>query len=85
MITAENSLAVQWLGLSPFNTVAGVQSLVRELRSHKPRGTAKHKQTNKNDHCIQMVVVILLITLQLSEFQYPLWKPFREPVSSEVK
>ena len=71
MITAENSLAVQWLGLSPFNTVAGVQYLVRELSSHKPRSTAKHKQTNKNDHCIQMVVVILLITLQLSEFQYP--------------
>ena len=45
MITAGNSLAVQWLGLSPFNTGARVQSLVRELRSHKLRGIAKHKQT----------------------------------------
>ena len=59
------------VGLSPFNTGARVQSLVRELRSRKLRSIARHKQTNKNDHCIQMVTVILLITLQLSEFQYP--------------
>ena len=35
-----SSLAVQWLWLSSFTTVAWVQSLVRELRSHKPKGTA---------------------------------------------
>ena len=33
---------VQWLGLSSFTAVARVQSLVRELRSCKPRGTAKN-------------------------------------------
>ena len=40
-----NSLAVQWLGLSTFTVVvAQVQSLVRELRTHKPRGTTKKKK-----------------------------------------
>ena len=31
-----NFLAVQWLGLGTFTSVAQVQSLVRELRSCKP-------------------------------------------------
>ena len=30
-----NSLAVQWLGLHDLTAMAWVQSLVRELRSHK--------------------------------------------------
>ena len=36
-----NSLAVQWLGLRALTAEGWVQSLVRELRSHKPRGVAK--------------------------------------------
>ena len=32
---------VQWLGLGAFTAVAGVQSLVGELRSCKPHGVAK--------------------------------------------
>ena len=39
-----NSLAVQWLGLSTFTTEGLVQSLIRELRSHKPYGVAKGKK-----------------------------------------
>ena len=39
-----NSLAVQSLGLSTFTMVALVQSLVRELRSHKPCSVAKKKK-----------------------------------------
>ena len=35
------SLAVQWLRLHTCNAGAQVRSLVRELRSHMPRGTAK--------------------------------------------
>ena len=31
------SLAIQWLGHRAFTDGAWVQSLVRELRSHKPR------------------------------------------------
>ena len=38
-----NSLAVQWLGLGAFTATVGVQSLVGELRSHKPPGVAKKK------------------------------------------
>ena len=38
---------VQWLGLSAFTAVAQVQSLVRELKSHKPWGVAKNKKQNK--------------------------------------
>ena len=41
-----SSLVVQWLGLGTFTVVAWVQSLVRELRSCKPCGSAK-KQTKK--------------------------------------
>ena len=39
-----NSLVVQWLGLCAFTARAQVQSLVRELRSHKPLGAAKKKE-----------------------------------------
>ena len=35
------SLAVQWLRLHTWNAGAQVRSLVRELRSHMSRGTAK--------------------------------------------
>ena len=38
---------VQWLGLGAFTDVAQVQSLVRELRSHKLRGTAKTNKKQK--------------------------------------
>ena len=41
--TLGNSLAVQWLGLTAFSAVARVQSLVRELRSHKTRVRPKKK------------------------------------------
>ena len=39
-----NSLAVQWLGLSAFTCGARVPSLLGELRSCKPCGTAKKKK-----------------------------------------
>ena len=39
-----NFLEVQWLGLGAFTARAGVQSLVWELRSHKPHGAAKKKK-----------------------------------------
>ena len=35
---------VQWLGPHAFTAVAWVRSLVRELRSHRPRGAAKKKK-----------------------------------------
>ena len=38
---------VQWLGFSAFTATAQVQSLVEELRFHKPRGTARTKQNEK--------------------------------------
>ena len=40
---------VQWLGLGAFTAVAQIQSLVRELRSHKPRGSAKKKKKKKKE------------------------------------
>ena len=39
-----NSLVVQWLRLDASTAEAQVQSLVRELRSCKPNGTAKKKK-----------------------------------------
>ena len=38
------SLVVQWLGLGAFTDVVQVQSLVRELRSHKLHSMAKKKK-----------------------------------------
>ena len=35
-----------------FTAVARVQSLVRELRSHKPRGVAKKKKGRKEDYSL---------------------------------
>ena len=42
-----NSLAVQWLGLNAFTATARVQSLVGELRSRNPRGTAEKRERKK--------------------------------------
>ena len=39
-----NSLVVQWLGLHTLTAMGRVESLVGELRSHKPRGLAKKKK-----------------------------------------
>ena len=39
-------LVAQWLGFLGFTAVAWVQFLVRELRSHKPHGTAKKRKTS---------------------------------------
>ena len=43
-ISVENSLVIQGLGLSNFTSGPLVQSLVWELGSHKPHGTAKKKE-----------------------------------------
>ena len=43
-----NSSVVQWLGLHAFIAVACVQSLVGELRSHKPASVAKKKKITAN-------------------------------------
>ena len=40
-----NSLAIQWLGLDALTAGAQVQSLVRELRSHKLCSGAKKQKT----------------------------------------
>ena len=42
--TLGNFLVVQWLRLSTFTAVEWVQSLVKELRSHKFNGVAKNKK-----------------------------------------
>ena len=42
-----NSLVVQWLAFGTFTAVAQVQSLVGEMRSRKPRDTAKIKKKKK--------------------------------------
>ena len=42
--TMESSLVAWWLGFWAFTAVARVQSLVRELRSHEPRGILKKKK-----------------------------------------
>ena len=43
--TLGNFLVVQWLRLGTFTAVEWVQSLVKELRSHKFHGVAKKQKT----------------------------------------
>ena len=47
---------VHWLGLSAYSSVAQVQSLVRELRSCKPRSVAK-------------IYIYVYLCLLMSKFQ----------------
>ena len=44
-----NSMVVQWLGLCSFTTIAPVQFLVGELKSHKPHGAAKKWEKKKKE------------------------------------
>lgn len=46
--SSRNSLAVLWLGQSAFTVETRVQSLVREIRSHKPQGVAKQNKNKIN-------------------------------------
>ena len=62
-LNSRNSLTFQWLGLGTFTTVAQVQSLVRELRSHKPFGQKKQ------------VVQYTGIEFVSTTFHFP-WLPF---------
>ena len=48
-----NSLAVQLLRLGALTAVPWVRSLIRELRSHKPHGTAKKQNKTKTDFLVQ--------------------------------
>ena len=61
------SLVVQWLRLSTFTVRAQVQSLVGELRSHKPCCVARKKKKKKKSNIGRVVrdrhVHILLVTL----------------------
>ena len=59
--TLENSLVVQWLGLSAFTAGAQVQSLVRELRSRKKKSTLAPAPPHPSDslHSISLVSVPL--------------------------
>ena len=46
---------IHWLGFGAFTAVAGVQSLVRELKSPKLHGRVQPKQTNKKKHSLDIV------------------------------
>ena len=62
-----NSLAVQWLGLGAFTARAQVQSLVEELRSHKPPGQERKKKVvstvEVEDYEFEVVPICLMIVL----------------------
>lgn len=42
-----------WLGFGAFIVVAHVQSLVRELKSHKPHGEAKKNKLASKEFMLQ--------------------------------
>ena len=54
----ENSLVLQWLGLSAFTAQAWVQSLVRELRSCRLHSTAKTKKRNLIGSDVESVLLL---------------------------
>ena len=47
-----NPLVVQWLGLGAFTAVACVQSLVREIRSHRSRGVSRKRKGRKREYVL---------------------------------
>ena len=55
----ENSLEVLCLGLGIFTPMVGVQSLVRELTSHKPHGATKKRTKDFNRHFSQEDIKIV--------------------------
>ena len=59
-----NSLVVQWLGYGTFTVVAQVQSLVGELRSHKPL-TAVKKKKKKERKKVHKLGIRKFITIKL--------------------
>lgn len=67
---------VSWLGFSALAAVPQVQSLIWELRSHKPRGAAKNKKELWNVS-ESSVVNLVFINFTL--------KPISSPVSPEGK
>lgn len=44
-----NPLVVHWLGLGTFTAVVCVQSVVGEVRSHKPRGVSRKRKGRKRE------------------------------------
>ena len=54
------SLVVQWLGLYTFTAEGWVQSLVGELRSHKPCGAAKKKYTQDLHRSLGILIYIYM-------------------------
>ena len=65
--SSDNSLAIQWLGLSTFTTVARAPSLVRELRSYKLHGGEKKFKKRQQDKKMQPCMPEgLLLHCQLS-------------------
>lgn len=67
---------VSWLGFSALAAVPQVQSLIWELRSHKPRGAAKNKKELWNVS-ESSVVNLVFINFTL--------KPISSPLSPESK
>lgn len=67
---------VSWLGFSALADVPQVQSLIWELRSHKPRGATKNKKELWNVS-ESSVVNLVFINFTL--------KPISSPVSPEGK
>ena len=52
-----NSLVAQWSGFSAFTARDWVQSLVGELKSHKPHGLAEKKKKNYQTKVHQYIIV----------------------------
>ena len=67
LLWAWDSLVVQWLGLNAFIAVAWVQSLIRELRSHKLRGKRQNrtKNSNKNPKATTMRYHLTLVRMAI--------------------
>ena len=63
----QDSLAVQWLGLCVLR--AWVQSLVRELRSHKPCGTDKGENNNNQQTNFKVKIFLLKWLSFITQFQ----------------
>ena len=76
-----NSLAVQWLGLGAFTAVARVQSLVREIRSHKSHDKAKKEKkvffpraVATNNHKLNVLNIYFLTFMEARILKSSCWQ-----------
>ena len=80
VLTAWDSLVVQWLGLGLPVQKVGVQSLVGELRSHMPHGQ-RTKTENRNHIVTNSIKTLKVVHIKIKKKKKSIDKPGVVPMA----